>query len=198
MMRRLAALALPAALALLAVGCASAPSSFYTLSAIPAPTPAASPSTVSVAVSPVLVPAAVDRPQIVVSMGPNRVRLDEFNRWASPLQSNIARVVAENLVGLLGTARVATSPQTLSAEADYRVAIEVQAFESAPGEAATLDAVWAVRRARGGKSSTGRTTAREAAPEPGYEALAAAHSRALARLSRDIAEAVRVLERSAP
>jgi uncharacterized lipoprotein YmbA len=195
-MRRLAALAIPGVLAFLSAGCASPASRFYTLSATPTPAAAASP--LSVAVGPVLVPAAVDRPQIVVSLGPNRVRLDEFNRWASPLQNNIARVVAENLVALLGTPRVSTSPQTLSADADYRVAIEVQAFESAPGEAATLDAVWAVRRTRGGKSQTGRTTVREAAPEPGYEALAAAHSRAVARLSRDIAGAVQALERSGP
>jgi hypothetical protein len=149
-------------------------------------------------VGPVTVPAAVDRPQIVVSMGPNQVRLDEFNRWASPLQNNIARVVAENLVALLGTPRVATSPQTLSAEADYRVAIEVQSFESALGEAATFDAVWTVRRAKGGKSQTGRTTVREPTTEPGYDSLAAAHSRAVGRLSRDIADAVRALDRSGP
>ena len=195
-MRRLAALAIPWALAILAAGCASPPSRFYTLSA--APTPGAASSNVSVAVGPVSVPAAVDRPQIVVSMGLNQVRLDEFNRWVSPLQNNIARVVAENLVALLGTPRVATSPQTLSAEVDYRVAIEVQRFESALGEAATLDAVWTVRRAKGGKSQTGRTTVREPAPEQGYDALAAAHSRAVARLSRDIADAVRALERSGP
>jgi hypothetical protein len=37
---------------------------------------------------------------------------------------------------------------------------------------------------------------REASPQPGYEALAAAHSRAVARLSRDIADAVGALDRS--
>ena len=195
-MRRLAVLAIPWALAILAAGCASPASRFYTLSATPAP--AAASSNLSVAVGPVTVPASVDRPQIVVTMGPNQVRLDEFNRWAAPLQNNIARVVAENLVALLGTPRVATSPQTLSADADYRVAIEVQSFESALGEAATLDAVWTVRRTKGGKSQTGRTTVREPAPDRSYDALAAAHSRAAARLSRDIADAVQALERSGP
>ena len=52
------------------------------------------------------------------------------------------------------------------------------------------------RRTKDGKSQTGRTTVREPAPEPGYDALAAAHSRAVARLSRDIADAVRALDRS--
>jgi len=179
----------------LAAGCGSAPASrFYTLSA--APTPAATPSNLSVAVGPVSVPAVVDRPQIVVSTGPNQVRLEEFNRWASPLQNGIARAVAENLVALLGTPRVTLSSQVLSAEADYRAAIEVQSFESAPGEAAVLDAVWTVRRAKDAKGQTGRTTVREETSDKSYDALAAAHSRALARLSREIADAVRSLERS--
>jgi uncharacterized lipoprotein YmbA len=89
---------------------------------------------------------------------------------------------------------VILSPQALSADADYRAAIEVQRFESALGEAATLDAVWMVSRPKDGKSRTGRTTVREAVSETSYDALAAAHSRALARLSRDIADAVRALD----
>ena len=146
---------------------------------------------------PVSVPAVVDRPQIVVNVGPNQVRLEEFNRWAAPLQNNIARVVADNLVLMLGTPRVILSEQLLSADADYRAAIDVQSFQSAPGEAAILDAVWSVRRSKDGKAETGRTTVRETVQEKGYDALAAAHSRALARLSRDIAAAVAALGRSA-
>jgi uncharacterized lipoprotein YmbA len=134
----------------------------------------------------------VDRPQIVVSTGPNQVRLDEFNRWAAPLQNNIARVVAENLVAMLGTPRVTL----LNADVDYRAVIEVQNFESVPGQAAMLDAVWTVRRTKDGKANTGRTTVRETVQEKSYDALAAGHSRAVTRLSQDIADAVRALERS--
>jgi uncharacterized lipoprotein YmbA len=193
--RRVAAVALLWALAILGVGCATPDSRFYTLSA--APHPATASSDLSVGVGPVTVPAAVDRPQIVVAVSANEVRLDEFNRWASPLQNNIARVVAENLVGLLGTPRVMLSPQPQSADVGYRAAVDVQRFESAPGEAATLDAVWTVTRSKDSASQTGRTTVREPS-EKGYDALAAAHSRALARLSTDIAEAIRALDRSRP
>ena len=194
-MLRCIAIAAVCFLVALAAGCGSTPPSrFYTLAATA--TPAASPSTLSIIVGPVSVPAVVDRPQIVVSAGPNQVRLDEFNRWASPLQNDIARVVADNLVAMLGTARVILLSQTSSADADYRAAIEVQRFESAPGEAATLNALWTVRRTKDGRAETGRTTVREVAQDKGYDALAAAHSRALARLSQDIADAVRALDRS--
>ena len=193
-MPRLVIIAAVCALTAFAVGCGTTPPSrFYTLSATTAP--AATSSNLSVAVGPVSVPAVVDRPQIVVSTSANQVGIDEFNRWASPLQNNISRVVADNLVALLGTPRVTLVPQTLSADADYRAAIEVQSFESAPGEAAKLDAVWTVRRMKDGKTETGRTTAREVVQEKGYDVLAAAHSRAVARLSQDIADAVRALDR---
>jgi uncharacterized protein len=194
-MRRYAPLLIPCVALLLASGCASTPARFYTLSAAAAP--GAPASSISVAVGPVTVPAEVDRPQIVVTIGPNQVWLDEFNRWAAPLQNNIARVVAENLVAMLGTPRVALSAETLNADTDYRVAIEVQGFASAPGKSATLDAVWTVRRMKDGKTETGRTTAREPTQEQGYDALAAAHSHALARLAQDIAGGVRSLEQSA-
>jgi len=181
-------------LAFLIIGCASTPpSQYYTLTA--AKGPAAPSSKLSVAVGPVSVPAVVDRPQMVVDSGPNQVRLEEFNRWAAPLQNAIARVSVENLVQILGTPRVTLTTQTVSADADYRAAVEVQTFQSALGEAAMLDAVWSVRRTKDGKTETGRTTAREPVADKGYDALAAAHSRALARLSQDIAAVVHSLER---
>jgi uncharacterized lipoprotein YmbA len=175
----------------LAAGCGSSPPSrFYTLAATATATSAPSPaSALVIAVGPVTVPSIVDRPEFVVSTGPNEVRLDDFNRWAAPVQDGLSRAIAENLVALLGTPRVVRFPQTLGAEPDYRVIVEVRTFESAPGNAATLDAVWTVRRMKDGKSQTGRTSARETVTEGGYEALAAAHSRAAARLSQDIARA---------
>jgi uncharacterized lipoprotein YmbA len=191
-MRRHIIIAAVCALAAIAAGCASSPASrFYTLNA--QSVPAATPSNFSIAVGPVSIPAEVDRPQIVVTVGPNQLRLEEFDRWAAPLQNNIARVVADNLVLMLGTPLVTLSAQALSADADYRAVVEVQSFQSAPGEAAMLDAVWTVRRTKDGKSATGRTTVREAVQVNGYDALAAGHSRAVARLSQNIADAVRAL-----
>jgi len=195
MMRRYVARSLMCACVALAVGCTSSPARFYTLGATAAP--AAVTSKLSVAVGPVSVPAAVDRPQIVVTTGPNQVALDDFNRWASPLQDNVASVIAENLVALLGTPRVTLFPQTLNADADYRVQIEIHNFESAPGKSASLDAVWTVRRVKDGRTETGRTSARENVEGSSFDALAAAHSRALERLSADIANAIRALDRGA-
>jgi len=193
MMGRLSRLAVVCAIAV-ATGCASDPARFYTLSATA--TPSSTQSKLSVAVGSVSVPAAVDRPQIVVSTSANTVTVDDFNRWASPLQDNIARVVAENLVAILGTPRVTLFPQTVTPDVDYRVQIEVRSFESAPGKSATINAVWTVRRTKDGKTETGRTSAQEKLSDNGFDALAAAHSRALAQMSRDIADAITALART--
>ena len=200
-MRHTASITALCAIAAFAAGCSTTPAShFYTLSRSqsPAAAPDSKTANLSVVVGPVSIPAIVDMPQIVVSTGPNQVAIDEYNRWASPLQNNISRVVAENLVAMLGTPRVSLFQQSLNADADYRVAIEVQSFESAPGDAATLNVVWIVRRIKDGTREIGRTAVREPAADKGYDALAAAHSRALARMSREVADAIRALQRDAP
>jgi len=193
-MRSRAVLAILCAVAALVAGCGtSPPARFYTLTASTAP--AAAPSNLFIAVGPVTIPAVVDRPEIVVNVGQNELRMDEFNRWAAPLQDSLARTIAENLVVMLGTPRVILFPQQLATDPEYRVAVEVRTFESVPGTAIRLDAVWTLRRAKDGKTETGRTSVRESVPDGSYEALAAAHSRAVARLSQDIADAVRAMPR---
>lgn len=175
----------------LILGCASAPTRFYTLSAeLP---PAAQAPRIAVVVGPVSIPSEVDRPQMVLKEGPNQVRLDEGNRWAAPLGDAIASVVAENLAAILGTPRVTLFPDQMTGDGSYGVTIEVQQFLSEPGGAATLSAVWTVRRAADGRTENGRTRVREPVTGSGYEALAAAHSRALAAMSRAIADTLAAL-----
>ncbi|MCK6555740.1 PqiC family protein [Candidatus Binatia bacterium] len=171
-------------------GCgASAPSRFYTLSATARAdgTPA---TACAVLVGPVTIPAAVDRPQFVVQIAPNRVDIDEFNRWVAPLADAISRTVAADLATLLGTPDVAAWPLANFAPA-YRVTIDVQRFESLRLQAAVLDAVWTVQRATDGSTRVGRTATREPVGDDSFDALAAAHSRALATMSADIAAAIR-------
>jgi uncharacterized lipoprotein YmbA len=151
----------------------------------------------AVTVGPVTVPAAVDQPEFVVQVASNRVELDEFNRWAAPLIDSIASAVAGDLMVLLGTPDVVTSPMANFSPA-YLVTINVQRFESTRNQGALLDAVWAVHQTAGGAMRSGRTVAQEAAQGDSYDALAAAHSRALARMSGDIAAAIRAEARKTP
>jgi uncharacterized protein len=192
MTRHLAALTV-LSFVVLGAGCRSPQSHFYTLSATATRTTIE--SSLSISVGPVSVPSVVDRPEIVVSTGPNEVWLDDLNRWASPLQDNLSRAVAENLVAILGTPHVSLFPQTLVSGTDYRVAIEVRRFESTPGKTATLDALWIVSR-KDGNTQTGRFEGTEEVHGKNYDALAAAHSRAVTKLSQDIAQAIGALRAS--
>ena len=189
MARRIAQLISIALSAVVAVGCSTAPSKFYSLSSTSAAdgTP---PTAVAVMVGPVTIPASVDQPEFVVQVAANRVQVDEFNRWVAPLGDAIARAVAGDLVVLLGTPEVASN-QLANFVPDYRVTIDVQRFESVPGNAATLEAVWTVRKTAGGEIRSGRTVARVPVQGQSYDALAAAHSQALAQMSTDIAAAIR-------
>ena len=178
-----------ALVAVLAAGCASAPSKFYTLNAT-VQGDGTSTAQYAVAVGPVTMPAEVDRPQFTVTIAPNRVAIEEFNRWAEPLNDNIARVIAANLTTLLGTPRV-TSVTLANFNADYHVTIDIQKFASLPGQSAQLDAVWVVRQPSANVTLSGRTTVDEPVTGSSFDALAAAHSRALAKVSRDLAAAIR-------
>lgn len=166
---------------------------YYTLTgAASAPAPAAgAASATSVAVGPVTLPESIDQPQLVVQVAANQVTLYEFHRWASPLKSEIARVIAANLAQELGTVRVWSYGQTTLPNPDYQVLVDVQRFDSALGDAVAIDAIWTVRGAKGATPKTGRSSVREPASGAGFDALVAAHSRALARVSGDIASAIR-------
>jgi uncharacterized lipoprotein YmbA len=183
------------------VGCSTSPEPrFYTLSAGGNPAQDRNEKALmeySIAVGPVTLPEMVDRPELVVRVGVNQVALLEQHRWAEPLRSEIPRVLAENLAQLLGASQVVTYPQNASGEAEYRVLVDIQRFESVLGQTVTIDALWAVRRTSGKDSKTGRSVVRESTGGAGHDALVAAHGRALAAVSREIAEAIRSTERTA-
>ena len=194
--RRIALISI-ALIAATASGCSiSATSKYYTLDSTAAPD-GAPVAHANVMVGPVTIPASVDRPEFVVQVAPNRVEVDEFNRWISPLNDAVARAVAGDLVVMLGTPDVATS-SLANFEPVYRVTIDIQRFDSIRGEAAVLEAVWTVRKTAGGETRSGRTVARETVQSQGFDALAAAHSRAITRMSADIAAAIRAESEQKP
>jgi uncharacterized protein len=174
-------------------GCGSSPvTHFYTLNpaAEPVATGAGAGTAYVVAISAVALPDAVDRPQIVLRSGASQVSFSEFERWVGALKDEIALAVATNLERGLGGANVFAYPASAGMKADVNVLLHVQRFDSALGDAATVEILWQVSPAKGA-AKTGHSTVREPAGGPGYDALVAAHVRALAAVSRDIATAIR-------
>ena len=174
---------------LLAAGCSRSPRThFYTLTAL-APAAATVPQrqTPSLAVDPVTLPEFVDRPQLVMVGGDNRVDILEMRQWAESLKSAIPRILADNLSRQLGLDRVAAYPQHAGSDADYHLAVDFQRFEATAGSVG-LDAIWTLRPT-GSTPLAGRSRVHEA-HGGGYDSIAAAYSRALATVSGEIARAL--------
>lgn len=180
----------------LCAGCATSPtSSFYTLSPVQSVEQSPGASPIAIAIDPVTVPELVDRSQMVTRLDANRVRIDEFARWADPLKSQIPRVLAADLAGIVPGAVVSTFPQRASDNA-YRVTVDVQNFDSSVDGAVTLVAIWSVRPPNGGKKIAGRSVVHQNAIAPGYDGLVDAYSRALSSVAKDIAAATQSASRS--
>jgi uncharacterized lipoprotein YmbA len=188
--------------ALLLTGCGSSSPkvAFYTLNPLTAmqaeeKTPATD-QKLSIGVGPVEIPQMLDRPQIVTRSGPNKLNVDEFNRWAGRLDESFAGVLAENISLLLGTDQVAVYPWQTDFKPRYRIALKIRYFEGQWGKDVILEAIWSVSSQQSQQSHTQRKSVinEPLSPEPDYEALVAAHSRAIAQLSREIIKEIQNLQ----
>ena len=164
-------------------------SAFFLLSPAP-PQAAAAPVATRVGLGPIALPGYLDRAQIVVRLSDNQVALSDADRWAEPLVDNLQRTLEENLTGLLPGASFVAYPWYPSEAPDHAVAISFRRFETDAAGTAVLDATWELTS--GGARIDGRSTRiEETAAAPDRVSGVAAQSRALARLSEEIAGAVR-------
>ena len=190
--RVLSVLAAASVVAIALAGCGVVPTqNYYVLTPLAASSqsnPAAAQSGISVFVDQAHVPEAVDRPQLVIGAGENRVTILEQQRWAEPLSAAIPQVIALDLARLIDGARVTAAQQIAIPDDAWRLSLDVQRFESRPGDAVAIEIAWTLRRgSAAGMAKTGRSVAREAIAGSGYDAIALAHSKALAAISREIA-----------
>ena len=142
------------AAALLLSACAGSPESHYfTLSTTP-PTRAPAQGRPQFHLAMVKLPELYDRPQLVTRTSPQSVEIDEYDRWAEPLERMTARVLAQD-IGL----RRPRNPGPVPSNADQpklQVAIDEFAADRGAGRA-VLSGNWKVVEtdgtARGGAFS---------------------------------------------
>jgi uncharacterized lipoprotein YmbA len=193
--RRLLAtgLVLIAAFAMFACASTSPAVRYYTFSVLPYPAQSKTGNEPQrqVVVASMKIPAHLDRPHIVTRDGSNTIEVAEYDRWASPLREELAWAVAENLSALLGSGRVVSAVDIADNKVAYRVTINVRRFEGWTEGGFKLSATWTVK-APGDKGAVreGRTMVEEPIIGSGMADLAAAASRAVIALSRDIAAAI--------
>ena len=191
---------LASSLALLSVvGCSfkseTAPSRFYLLRPLPADAAAEARGGSAgpvIALGPVNVAAYLDRPQIVTRAPGAEVKISEFERWAEPLEDNVAAVLADNLARLVPTERVSAYPARLLLDFDIRVTVDVIRFDGVLGGDVVLDARWILLSGAGeAEAHMQRSQFVQPTGGPGYADLVEAMSRTLDALSRELALEVR-------
>ena len=136
--------------------------------------------------------------------GPGEVRIDEFLRWAEPLDAGVARVVAENLGTLLPAHRVIRSPWPGATPLRCRLRLELARFGPQANGDVELAGRWALLPERSENPyvtrpwSARRTPVRTTPAAADVSAAIEAMSGLLADLSREIATAVVALPPPTP
>ena len=154
--------------------------------------PAAGNNRVSIVIAPVDLPEHLNRPQIVTRQNGHQVKVDEFNRWAEPLEEHVTAVLAENLSLLLGTEGIIISNRYKQIDADYHLSVQCIRFDGWPGKEAVMDCRWNLGS---GDVPTGLYPERFRAVRPleggGYTDLVTSMSLMLKDLSREIAKEIK-------
>ena len=174
-------------------GCATTGTAkYYTLNSISTLQESQPEHNLSIEVGPVEIPDYLDRPHLVTRTSKNELRISDFHKWAGSLKDDISRVMVENLSARLSSNNVYIYPWAQSVS--YRVKVKVNRFEGALGEQVVLKAYWSIY-GENGKQLLARDSSGfyEETGNGGYNDTVAAMSRAIEKLSREIADAIRSL-----
>jgi hypothetical protein len=141
---------------------------------------------------PITIADYLNRQDVVTRDSQNQLKMNEFEQWAGSFENNVIHALADNLGFLLGTDQIHIHPWRKSVPIDYRITVNVIRFDGKPGDRAWLTARWSVFN---GKTKELLEVKRSSIQEPvegnRYEDLVAAQSRALAKLSREMAEVIK-------
>jgi len=182
-------------------GCATntPPSNFYILNSLYSEAAnegfSPDPNGLSVGFGPMLMPDYLDRPQIVTRADLNELQIDEFHRWGGELDSGIKRVMAQNLSLLLNSDRVQVYPWPANARVAYQVRFALIRMDGEVGKQARVRVRWEILKGEDGEQLDSRLTNQTVAVDgPGFGALVAAQSRAMAAIATEISAAIQALE----
>lgn len=180
---------------LLLGGCApKPPPDFYLLDTLAPTTVPGFEQGVRVGVGPVETPPYLNRNQIVTRESGTRLRLSEQSQWAESVKAGLTRVLLVNLGLELDSNRVYALPMRQRRPLDYQIPIDVLRFDGSlgPGKEAVLGARWTLLSGDGKQVLVSKVSRIEE-PVNGSDvgAFVEAQSRALAKLSAELARAIK-------
>lgn len=148
-----------------------------------------------IGIGPIKFPKYLNRSPIVRFSSENEVVVDEFNRWAEPLEQNFSRVLRTNLTRLVPSSYALEYPWRRSMNVRYQVMLEVHQFETHPDGNVNLSAHWVILNlAKKKKVEVVRKfNYSKKISEVSYANMVAEQSKALETLSQDIAKEIQKL-----
>ncbi len=175
-------------------GCRSQSSRFYTLSPIQEDQVISRKSPAQnavIGIGPVKLADYLGQAMLVTRTSDNQAVKAEYDRWVGSFKDNFINVLADNIGVLLGTERIYLYPWRMGVPIDYQVVLDVVRCDGRLGDAAWLEARWSIFQGPEKKLlKINRSSIREPVSGADYAALVAAQSRALAKLSQEIAKAI--------
>ena len=177
-------------------GCGtSPPSKFYMLNSLPIPPEKTklndNQNRITIEINLNDIPAYLSNPQMVTRVSSNKLKLDEFHRWAETIRDSFPKILADNLTSLLPTEKFIIFAQKGIFSTDYQIILNVNQFDGATGETVSLIAQWGIFDRKNEKILlTQNSDINVKTKGDDFEALVAAQSTALEILSRQISSAI--------
>jgi len=147
---------------------------------------------IGIGVGPVITAPYLDRPYLIFQDSENTLEINEYHEWAGDMHNEFARVLATNIGRKTNTGNLQTYPWASDAEITYQVAVDVKRFHGTADGNAILEASWRIYKLPGSRLITSKsTTITEPLEKDGFQALVAAQSRLIDRLSTKITTSIR-------
>lgn len=193
-------LALSVALITVISGCRSLtqPVIWYSLRPIsgnPSDMDAVDSNPMTIGIRPVILPGTINRTQMVIRDGAYRLSISSLHRWADYPDRLVQRLLAENLQLLMPDAHIVNTPWPAGLKPDFSIAFDFLELIGTDDEKMHLNVEWRIVSADPRAADQyHRTTLVEPMDGSGYDGLAAAHSRVLEALCREVARRLRALQ----
>lgn len=173
-------------------GCSRSPKvTFYTLDAVTKNESKPLNKQTHIVIGPITLPEIVDRPQLVLRTGANRIEILEEHRWAESLKSEIPRIMSENICSMLGLAGgVSSYLQNGGVDAEYRFWIDITRFEAIHGQRVNLSGVWSLQHIGDKSTKTVKFNLSEQLKSDSYDSIISAYDRVIYSLSEELAKEV--------
>jgi uncharacterized lipoprotein YmbA len=178
----------------------SKPSRFYTLSSVSEgqslQAGAEKANDVAVGLGPVKVADYLDQTRIITRTSTNSIDQAEFDQWTGSFKDNLTNVLADNIGYLLGSDRIAIYPWRSFMPIDFQVTVDIIRCDGQLGKEVILVARWSLIKGKKKElTAMKRSDIRVEIADGSYEALVAAQSRALGKLSSEIVQAIQAAGR---